>query len=179
MQIHIFNMMSNNNTYQNIWRYKKKPNTKEGLYNKGSNLCEPTSQYGDLNILWNCLYILVDLVVYHHSWVVWDIGLVNCRSQVPTGRRLLLKITYVIFSLKSYMSIDFWTFISIICYLIFHHQTISFQKFYPGMLSHLKEARAGCRLKNRLREFLKIFPYVIFMVFQIYLYVKNHTSPWL
>ena len=42
---------------------------------------------------------------------------------------------------------------------------------------HFKEARAGCSLKNRLREFFKIFPYVIFMIFRVYLCEKNHTSP--
>ena len=42
---------------------------------------------------------------------------------------------------------------------------------------YIKEARAGCRLKNRLREFFFIFAYVIFMVFRIYLCAKNHTSP--
>ena len=36
-----------------------------------------------------------------------------------------------------------------------------------------KEARAGCGLKNRLREFSFIFAYVIFMVFRIYLCEKN------
>ena len=35
------------------------------------------------------------------------------------------------------------------------------------------EARAGCGLKNRLREFSLIFAYVIFMVFRIYLCEKN------
>ena len=33
----------------------------------------------------------------------------------------------------------------------------------------LKEVRAGGGLKNRLREFLLIFVYVIFMVFRVYL----------
>ena len=32
-----------------------------------------------------------------------------------------------------------------------------------------KEVRAGGGLKNRLREFLLIFAYVIFMVFRVYL----------
>ena len=48
-----------------------------------------------------------------------------------------------------------------------------------SLKSVIKEARAGCRLKNRLREFFLIFAYVIFMVFRIYLCAKNHTSPWL
>jgi len=41
----------------------------------------------------------------------------------------------------------------------------------------IKEARAGCGLKKRLREFFFIFAYVIFMVFRVYLCAKNHTSP--
>ena len=41
----------------------------------------------------------------------------------------------------------------------------------------LKEARAGCGLKKRLRDFFFIFAYVIFMVFRVYLCAKNHTSP--
>ena len=43
--------------------------------------------------------------------------------------------------------------------------------------TRFKEARAGCRLKNRLGEFFFIFPYVIFTVFQIYLCAKSHTLP--
>ena len=42
---------------------------KVAIYNKGSNLNEPTSKFSDLNILGNCLY----MIVYHHSPVVWDI----------------------------------------------------------------------------------------------------------
>ena len=41
----------------------------------------------------------------------------------------------------------------------------------------IKEARAGCGLKNRLREFFLISAHVIFMVFRVYLCAKNHTSP--
>ena len=41
----------------------------------------------------------------------------------------------------------------------------------------LKEARAGCGLKNRLREFKKIFAYVIFMVFRVFLCEEYFTSP--
>ena len=37
------------------------------------------------------------------------------------------------------------------------------------LLIWLKEARAGCGLKKRLREFFFIFAYVIFMVFRVYL----------
>ena len=44
-------------------------------------------------------------------------------------------------------------------------------------LSLVKEARVGCGLKNRLREFFFIYAYVIFMVFRGYLGEKNHTSP--
>ena len=39
--------------------------------------------------------------------------------------------------------------------------------------SPLKEARAGCGLKKRLREFFFIFVYVIFMVFRVYLCGKK------
>ena len=40
------------------------------------------------------------------------------------------------------------------------------------ILSYVKESRAGCGLKNRLREFLKIFAYVILMLFRVYLFEK-------
>ena len=40
-----------------------------------------------------------------------------------------------------------------------------------------KEARAGCGLKNQLREFFLTFAYVKFMVFRVYLCEKSHTSP--
>ena len=46
----------------------------------------------------------------------------------------------VIFLPKNDFSFAFCTFISVICYFIFHHQTISswFKKLYPGVMSHLK-----------------------------------------
>ena len=45
----------------------------------------------------------------------------------------------VIFLPNNEFSFAFCTFISVICYFIFHHQTISswFKKLYPGMMSHL------------------------------------------
>lgn len=59
------------------------------------------------------------------SWSEALIGLVNCRSQVPTGQRLLLKVTYVIFSPKK--SIDFWTsFLLYVTLFFITHQTILF-----------------------------------------------------
>ena len=36
---------------------------KVALYTKGSTIYKPTSQYGDLDILWNCLYRLTVLYI--------------------------------------------------------------------------------------------------------------------
>ena len=64
----------------------------------------------------------------------------NRTSWVQIRRRLLLKFLKVIFLPKNDFSFAFCTFISVICYFIFHHQTISswFKKLYPGVMSHLK-----------------------------------------
>ena len=89
------------------------------------------------NIMSNCFY------VYHHSSVVQGMGLVNRTSWVQIRRRLLINVTEICFW-KSYLpknnfSLAFCTFISVICYFIFHHQTISswFKKLYPGVMSHV------------------------------------------
>ena len=90
------------------------------------------------------LLISVDFLVYHHSSVILGISLVNHRSSVQIRLKLLLKVTEfffwkVIFLPKNDFSFAFCTFISVICYFIFHHQTISswFKKLYPGVMSHL------------------------------------------
>ena len=72
----------------------------------------------------------------------------NCTSWVQICWRLLLKVTEIrfwksYFYQKNHFSFAFCTFISVICYFIFHHQTISswFKKLYPGVMSHLKLAK--------------------------------------
>ena len=88
----------------------------------------------------------------------------NFRSRVQILQRLLLKLlrnkfSKVIFLPKNYFSFAFCTFISVICYFIFHHQTISswFKTIYPGVMSYLKEY---------------VFDGPIILV----LYIKNHKS---
>ena len=48
---------------------------KVALYTKSSTIYEPTSQYGDLNILWNCLYRSTFLYIIIAQWsralVLW------------------------------------------------------------------------------------------------------------
>ena len=92
---------------------------------------------GDLDILWNCL------VEYHHNSV--------------SIRRSYWNIFFkrIIFLPKSYMSFVFWTFIFIICYLMFHYQIISFwyEKLYPGVMSHLKSESADIINYYLLTEF--------------------------
>ena len=73
---------------------------KVSLYTKGY-----TSR-GDLDILWNCL------VEYHHNSVSIRRSYWNIFKKK------------IIFLPKSYMSFVFWTFIFIICYLMFHYQII-------------------------------------------------------
>ena len=88
----------------------------------------------------------------------------NRRSRVQILQRLLLKLLRnkffkVIFLPKNDFSFAFCTFISVICYFIFHHQTISswFKTIYPGVMSYLKEY---------------VFDGPIILV----LYIKNHKS---
>ena len=70
------------------------------------------------------MLIAVNFLGYHHSSVVWGIGLVNRTSWVQIRWRLLLKVTEISFW-KSYFyqknefSFAFCTFISVICYFIF------------------------------------------------------------
>ena len=53
------------------------------------------------------------------------------------------------------MSFVFWTFIFIICYLMFLYQIISFwyEKLYPGVMSHLKSESADIINYYLLTEF--------------------------
>ena len=65
------------------------------------------------------LLISVDFLVYHHSSVVYSIGLVNRTCWVQIRRRLLLKVTEIIF-LKSYF------YQKMIFHLLFVHLYLSY-----------------------------------------------------
>ena len=113
------------------------------LYTEGSTIYKPTSQYGDLNILWNCLYrstFLYIIIALHWSY----------EPQIPSSnppenfvKSYWNKFLKVIFLPNNDFSFAFCTFISVICYFIFHYQTISswFKKLYPGVMSHLKSSQ--------------------------------------
>ena len=64
---------------------------------------------------------------------------------------------------------------------LFHFVVVNFphRRTTWTISTKLKEALAGCSLKNRLREFIFIFAYVLFMVFRVYLCKKKHASQWL
>ena len=112
-------------------------------YTKHSTFYEPTSQYGNLNILWNSFY--------QKSWshviiMPWSKAVKTQNLSSNLLKILLLKdTTCIIIFLKSYFHqenhiICFWTFVFITYSLIFHNKTTSFlfNKLYPGVMSHHK-----------------------------------------
>ena len=62
------------------------------------------------------------------------------NPQVTFVKSYWNKFLKVIFLPKNHFSFAFCTFISVIWYFIFHHQTSSswLKKLYPGVMSHLK-----------------------------------------
>ena len=83
---------------------------KVALYTKGSTIYEHTSQYGDLNILWKCLYRSTFLYIIIAQW--------SRAFRVQILRKLLLKVTKIIFW-KSYFY-QKWFFICFLCIHICH-----------------------------------------------------------
>ena len=112
---------------------------KVALYTKGSTIHLPTWQFGDLKFLWNCLYRQTFLYIVIAQWsralVLW-----SAHHEFKSAGHLCYwnKFLKVIFLPKNDFSFAFCTFISVICYFIFHHQNISswFKKLYPGVMSH-------------------------------------------
>ena len=68
----------------------------------------------------------------------------------------------VIFLPKNDFSFAFCTFISVICYFTFHHQTISswFKKLYPGVMSHLNK-NANSQILLKLSLLSDLIPYYL------------------
>ena len=64
----------------------------------------------------------------------------------------------VIFLPKNYFSFAFCTFISVICYFIYHHQTISswFKKLYLGVMNHLNHSATNLKIITNKYAFRSI-----------------------
>ena len=142
------------------------------LHTKGSTIYEPTSQYGDLNILWKCLYRSTFLYIIIAQCSCRSVAKLSglrhwsCEPQIQSSnlpeafvKSYWTNFLKVIFLPKNDLSFAFCTFISVICFLIFHHQTILswFKKLYPGVMSHLNDLEIqNCLLCTRkIIEFVK------------------------
>ena len=80
---------------------------KVALYTKGSTISEPTSQYDDLNILWNCFYRSTFLYIIMAQW---------CRAWVLWTAHSEFKVTEISFW-KSYIFTKKWFFICFLSYV--------------------------------------------------------------
>ena len=87
-------------------------------------------------------------ILYRSTWL--NIIITGLRVSAGVTE---IKFFLIIFLPKSYMPIAFWTIISIICYLNFHYQIISFWYLYPGVMSHLKSESADTINYYLLTEF--------------------------
>ena len=104
------------------------------------------------------LLISAVFLVYHHSSVVLGIGLVNSRSWVQIVKSYWNKFLKVIFLPKNYFSFAFCTFISVLCYFIYHHQTISswFKKLYLGVMNHFNHSATNLKIITNKYAFMSI-----------------------